>query len=222
MRAAPETPVVNEPSSRPRKSLLTKFVQTLLLVSGIIGISTLVIVGVMSAQASAQHLRSVQQYIEEGIASKGKVLTQNHALALRGLTLDNAFLDMQRLVERAIKDDSDLVYGVYVSAERETLALARRPLPPTETSPERDAWRGLGLGEGDLVVKGLKIQRLPRFGQDLLEVAAPVIGEEGEILGTVRYGLSTRRMHDALARAKSESSARLTRSYTLIGGLVCG
>jgi two-component system chemotaxis sensor kinase CheA len=220
MPEAPETPVASETTSRPTKSLLTKFVQTLLLVSGLIGVSTLVIVGVMSAQASAEHLRSVQQYIEEGIASKGKVLTQNHALALRGLTLDNAFLDMQRLVERAIKDDTDLVYGVYVSAERETLALGRRPLPATETSPERDAWRALGLGEGELGVKGLKIQRQQRFGQDLLEVAAPVFGEEGEILGTVRYGLSTHRMHDAIARAKAESSARLTRSYTLIGGLV--
>jgi two-component system chemotaxis sensor kinase CheA len=127
---------------------------------------------------------------------------------------------MQRLVERAIKDDTDLVYGVYVSSERETLALARRPLPPTETSPERDAWRGLGLGEGELAVKALKIQHTHRFGQDLLEVAAPVVGEEGEILGTVRYGLSTRKMHDALAHAKAESSARLTRSYTLIGGFV--
>jgi two-component system chemotaxis sensor kinase CheA len=219
MHDAPEASTT-EGAGRRSKSLLTKFVQTLLLVSGIIGISTLVIVGVTSAQASAEHLRSVQQYIEEGIASKGKMLAQNHALALRGLTLDNAFLDVQRLVERAIKDDGDLVYGVYVSAERETLALARRPLPATETSPERDAWRELGLGEGDLGVKALKIQHRRRFGQDLLEVAAPVIGEEGEVLGTVRYGLSTRRMQDALSQAKAESSARLTRSYTLIGGLV--
>jgi len=124
---------------RQNKSLRYKFIRTLLLVAGMIGLSTLGIVGVMSAQASAEHLRSVQQYIEEGIASKGKVLTENHALALRGLTLDNAFLDMQRLVERAIKDNDDLEFGVYVSAERETLALARRPLHASDTTPERDA-----------------------------------------------------------------------------------
>ena len=52
------------------KSLRNKFIHTLLLVAGIIGLSTLGIVGVMSAQSSAEHLRSVQQYIEEGIASK--------------------------------------------------------------------------------------------------------------------------------------------------------
>jgi two-component system chemotaxis sensor kinase CheA len=205
---------------RQTKSLRYKFIQTLLLVAGIIGLSTLGIVGVMSAQASAEHLRAVQKYIEEGIASKGKVLTENHALALRGLTLDNAFLDMQRLVERAIKDDDDLVFGVYVSAERETLALARRPLKASDTTPERDAWRSLGLKPEELAVKSARVEHTRRFGRDLLEVAAPVVGEDGETLGTVRYGLSTSRMQDALKAAQAEASARLKRSFWLIGLLV--
>ncbi|HSU41215.1 MAG TPA: Hpt domain-containing protein, partial [Polyangiaceae bacterium] len=164
--------------------------------------------------------RSVQQYIEEGIASKGKVLTENHALALRGLTLDNAFLDMQRLVERAIKDNDDLVFGVYVSSERETLALARRPLHASDTTPERDAWRSLGLKPEELSVKSARIEHTRRFGQELLEVAAPVLGEDGEALGTVRYGLSTKRMQDALKAAQADSSARLKRSFWFIGLLV--
>src|SRR3954469_11041120 len=201
---------------RQKKSLRYKFIRTLLLVAGIIGLSALGIVGVMSAQASAEHLKSVQKYIEEGIASKGKVLTENHALALRGLTLDNAFLDMQRLVERAIKDDDDLVFGVYVSAQRETLALARRPFHASDTTPERDAWRALGLEPEELGVKSARIERTRRFGQDLLEVAAPVLGEDGETLGTVRYGLSTKRMQDALNAAQADSSTRLKRSLWLI------
>ncbi|HYQ16206.1 MAG TPA: HAMP domain-containing protein, partial [Polyangiaceae bacterium] len=205
---------------RPTKSLRNKFIQTLLLVAAIIGVSTLSIVGVMSAQASAEHLRSVQKYIEEGITSKGRVLAQNHALALRGLTLDNAFLDMQRLVERAIQDDDDLVYGVYVSAEGDTLALARRPLPSAAAVPERGAWRALGLRDDEVKVKKAQAARVRRFGQDLLEVAAPVLGEDGELLGTVRYGLSTKRMHDALLTAQADSSARLKRSFWLIGLLV--
>lgn len=207
---------------RPTKSLRNKFIQTLLLVATIIGVSTLGIVSVMSAQASAEHLRAVQKYIEEGISSKGRVLTQNHALALRGLTLDNAFLDMQRLVERAIHDDADLVYGVYVSQEGDTLALARRPFPAETSVPERDAWRGLGLQASEVKVKSPHATRVVRFGQDLLEVAAPVVGEDGEQLGTVRYGLSTKRMHDALLTAQADSSARLKRSLWLIGLLVGG
>jgi len=217
MRPAPTAQTLER---GPIRSLRNKFIRTLLLVAGIIGVSTLAIVGVMSAQASAEHLRSVQEYIEEGIASKGQVLTQNHALALRGLTLDNAFLDMQRLVERAINDDRDLVYGVYVSSERETLALARRPATASDATPERDAWKQLGLEEGDVLVKTARVERKHRLGQDVLEVAAPVVGEEGELLGTVRYGLSTKRMQVALDAAQAESSARLKRSIVLIGALV--
>ncbi len=207
---------------KPSKSLRNKFIQTLLLVATIIGVSTLGIVSVMSAQASAEHLRAVEKYIEEGITSKGRVLTQNHALALRGLTLDNAFLDTQRLVERAIQDDTDLVYGVYVSHEGDTLALARRPLPTETAVPERAAWRALGLREDEIKVKSSRVSRVSRFGQDLLEVAAPVVGEDGEQLGTVRYGLSTKRMQDALLTAQTDASARLKRSLWSIGLLVGG
>ena len=204
----------------PSKSLRNKFIQTLLLVAAIIGLPTLSIVSVMSARASADHLRSVQKYIEEGIASKGRVLAQDHALALRGLTLDNAFLDMQRLLERAIQDDDDLVYGVYVSEKGDTLALARRPLGAEGALPERDAWRALGLRPDEVNVETRQIERVARFGQDLLEVAAPVLGENDELLGTVRYGLSTKRMHDALLVAEADSAARLHHSLWLIGLLV--
>ena len=202
------------------KSLRNKFVRTLLLVTGLIGLSTLVIVVVMSAQASSEHLAAVQKYIEEGITSKGRILTQNHAVALRSLTLDNSFLDMQRLVERAIKDDSDLVYGLYVNSEKETLALALRRARPGERSPEKDSWRELDLAERDLLVKELKVTRRQRLGDDLLEVAAPVIGEDGELLGTVRYGLSTHRMHDAITKAELDAKRRLERSALLLGSLI--
>ncbi len=213
-----EKPAVS--ARRPTKSLQSKFMHTLLLVAAIIGVSTLSIVGVTSAQASAEHLRSVQQYIEEGITSKGRMLAQNHALALHGLTLDNAFLDMQRLLERAIADDDDLVYGVYVSSQGDTLALARRPLATATTVPERDAWRALGLREDEVKVQTARVTRVQRFGRDLLEVAAPVRGEDDELVGTVRYGLSTKRMQDALLVARAESAARLQRSLLLIGLLV--
>jgi two-component system chemotaxis sensor kinase CheA len=215
-----DRPATDAQLRRSKKSLHKKFVRTLLLVAGIIGLSTLVTVGVMSAQDSAEHLRAVQQYIEEGIASKGSVLARNHALALRGLSQDNAFLDMQRLLERAIKEDPELVYGVYVSAEHETLAMARRPLAEAEATPARDAWRSLGLSASDVLLKDARVERKHRLGQDLLEVAAPVLDEDGELLGTVRYGLSTKRMRDALASARADASARLRRSLELLGLLV--
>ncbi|MFZ5896908.1 MAG: HAMP domain-containing protein [Myxococcota bacterium] len=203
------------------KSLRTKFIRTMLIVSGIVGLSTLLIVIYTNTQASSQHLVAVQKYIEQGISSKGKVLTENHALALRGLTLDNAFLDMQRLVQRAVSEDSDVVYGLYVNSERQALAYTRvGAAPSAETAPSPEAWRELGFDEAHVLVQRPEIKRTRRLGQDLLEVAVPVIGEESEVLGTIRYGLSTRRMHDALAQAETAESARLSRSLWLLGSLV--
>jgi len=203
------------------KSLRGKFVRLLLIVSSLMALSTTFIVVLMSAQASAEHVSAVQGHIRDGIISKGKVLTQNHALALRSLALDNAFLDMQRLVERAVKDDQDLVYGVFVNGERAVLAESRRGDPVDKAEPpDKSAWRGLGLREDELLVTAPTVKSVTRLGQDLLEVAVPVVSEEGEALGTIRYGLSTARMHEALARAKHDSDSRLWRSVLLVVGLV--
>ncbi|MGC4068129.1 MAG: hypothetical protein QM784_26475 [Polyangiaceae bacterium] len=110
----------------PAKSLRSKFITTMLVVTGLVGVATLVLVAVLNTRASEQHLATVRMHIEEGIKSKGRVLVENHALAMRSLVLDNAYLDMQRLVGRAVEEDSDIVYGVYVSSEKQALAYCRR------------------------------------------------------------------------------------------------
>ena len=84
---------MSQPAEAQGKSLRGKFVRLLLIVSSLMALATTAIVVLMSAQASAEHFAAVQGHIQDGIISKGKVLTQNHALALRGLALDNAFLD---------------------------------------------------------------------------------------------------------------------------------
>ncbi len=215
--------------SQLKKTMRGRLVRIMLAISALTGIATFGIVVTMSAQTSARHLAEVQQHIEDGIVSKGKVLTDNHALALRSLILDNAFVDMQRLVGRAVQEDEELVYGVVVNAERETLVLARPAAPGTppaaeaaaaEEPPARDAALGLGLSEQELFVDQRVIERKSRLGQDLLEVAVPIISDEGEKLGTLRYGLSTRRMQEALARAAAERESNLLRSVLWIAAMV--
>ena len=135
----------------PRGSLRNKFIRTMLIVSSIIGGVTLAIVLFLSARSSAQHLRAIEGSIEEGITSKGKVLTENHALALHGMILDNAFLDMQTLLARAVSQDPDLVYGLFVNSDGEALAFQKRGAPGgDQVAPDKDAWRALGLEQKEL------------------------------------------------------------------------
>jgi len=217
-----ELPASQAPPSQtppaPRGSLRNKFIRTMLIVSSIIGGVTLAIVLYLSARSSAQHLRAIEASIEEGITSKGKVLTENHALALHGMILDNAFLDMQTLLARAVSQDSDLVYGLFVNSEGGALAFQKRGAPGGEQAvPEKNAWRGLGLKPEELVQSKETIRRVSRLGQEVVEVTEPVFGEDREILGTIRYGLSTRRMHQALSLAAAESKAQQLNSIALIG-----
>ncbi|MES1176413.1 MAG: HAMP domain-containing protein [Myxococcales bacterium] len=203
---------------RPRGSLRNKFIRTMLIVSSIIGGVTLATVLFLSTRTSAQHLREIEVNIEEGITSKGKVLTENHALALHGMILDNAFVDMQTLLARAVNHDPDLVYGLFVNGDGEALAFQKRGMPSDEqATPSKDAWKGLGLSQAELVQKQETVRRAQRLGQEVVEVAEPVFGEDREVLGTIRYGLSTRRMHQALAAAAAESKAQQVRSIELIG-----
>lgn len=203
-----------------RGSLRAKVLAALFLVTAVVGIAAVAIVVITSVRASEDHLGRVQRYIEQGITSKGKVLTENHGRALLGLTLDNAFLDMQRLMDRAVHEDSDVVFGLYVSAEHQALALSRAGHPSATQPPKPDAWKALGITKDRLLVRSIGVKRTARLGQDLVEVAAPVQADDGEVLGTVRYGLSTRRMHEGIAQARANARARLTTSVTWVVILV--
>lgn len=202
------------------KSLRSKFVTTMLLVAGMIGVSTLGIVVYLSTKTSQEHLRQIQVQIEQGLKSKGKVLTENHARALRGMALDNAFLDMQRLVYRAVAEDPDVAYGIFVGTEGDTLAFARNGATKEGDVVDKHAWQALGLEEKQLQNTALSTERVTRLGTDTLEFTAPVMGEENEQLGTVRYGLSTGRMQSAIEEARREADEALRHTLKLIGGLV--
>jgi HAMP domain-containing protein/HPt (histidine-containing phosphotransfer) domain-containing protein len=205
----------------PTQSLREKFIATMLLLTGLIGGATLVAVTVLGAQSSSRQLATVKLHIEQGIRAKAQVLTENNALALRPMVLDNAFLDMQRLVARAVKEDTDLVYGIYVTSEKAAVAFCRRGTDCNPDHPiDKEIWRQLGIDEATLVVKELSIQPVSRLNEDLLEVAMPVRGDDEEILGTVRYALSMRRVQYALEKAHHDADLQLTRSREIIGGLV--
>lgn len=190
--------------------------------TGLVGAATLLEIAILNTRASTQHLATVRTHIEEGIESKGRVLTENHALAMRSLARDNAQLEMQRLVQRAVGEDADVVYGVYVSAERHILAFCHRNAGCGAAKvDEGDVWRMLSLTDANVLSNQLRSRRVRVFGEELLEVAAPVRGElSKEAAGTIRYGFSTRRMNEVLLAAKQDAEERLLRSLLLMGGIV--
>lgn len=188
----------------------------MLVVSSLIGIATLAVVLLLSSRSSERRLREVERNIEDGITSKGKLLTENHALALRSMVLDNAFVDMQSLLERAVNEDADLVYGLFTHADGDTLALAVRGAQ-AGVAKSKDAWKSLGFQKPELAASKQSIRRARRLGQEVVEVAVPLFGDDNEALGTIRYGLSTARMRGAIAAAKADAKAQQLDAIKLIG-----
>ena len=98
--------------------------------------------------------------------------------------------------------------------------IARRLKATSSLISDPLALQKLGLGPQDIQVSKQVIRQTTVRGDEVVEVAEPVTAEDGEFLGTVRYGLSTQRMRESMSAARTESSARLRNSLLLIASLV--
>ena len=86
---------------------------TLVIVTG----ATVLTVGYMNYRSARATLDTIETHIRQSIARKGQGLATNHALALRGLVADNAFGDVARLIERSVREDDEMLYGLFLGAD---------------------------------------------------------------------------------------------------------
>jgi signal transduction histidine kinase/CheY-like chemotaxis protein len=155
-----------------------------------------------------QRLAEMEQMVTARISDKARMLVDNHALALTGLVADTALGDIQALVQRAVEQDADLVYGLFVDQDSKPWAYASaatrgKPLGPDavlsryrEVPPPPEGWSSPQPGQ----------RRLHIFGGEVYEVSRPII-DEGALLGSIRYGVSTAPLARALASVRAESEA---------------
>ena len=68
--------------------------------------------------------------IEASLTAKGRLLTSNNAQALAGMAEGNAFIQIRDLVASTVKDDPDVVYGLFLPADSSN---------PCELSDEADS-----------------------------------------------------------------------------------
>ncbi len=199
--------------TRLRTRLVRAMVGTLALVSG----ATLLTVGYLNVRIARSTRDSIEAQIRESITRKGEGLATNHALALRGLVADNAFGDVARLVERAVRGDHEMVYGLFLGADGRPWTY----VPPASTSgPDDQAnWHDLGVDPGE----GRTPDPLSRLrvvgGQTIFEFSAPVDSDDGVVLGRLFYGLSRVPLDHALASARRDFQRSLALTLLLIGGL---
>src|SRR5690606_9400831 len=108
--------------------------------------------------------------IRKNLDDKGSLLAKSHAIALGSLVSDNAFGDVRQLVQETVNSDSDIVYGLFLSADNKPWAYVSPTHPASATShPDEEGWRELGISN---TATGRREVGL--FGHRILEHSAPV------------------------------------------------
>ncbi|WP_437280386.1 response regulator [Sorangium sp. So ce375] len=170
-----------------------------------------------------------EQELLNGLEEKARLLGFNQALALRSLVADNLFGDVKALIHQTVSENNDIAYGVFFDAENRVWAAsgltranaakqAPGVAPPNFTATDLEALGISTAHQGGLV---LRRRQNPLGGDDVLEVAAPVVSE-GTHAGTVIYGISTQGVVDHMVQARDLASSRLVTTLGLIVVLILG
>jgi two-component system chemotaxis sensor kinase CheA len=208
--------MANNRTTRGRTTLQFKLARTMLLMLGILSVILTGLLVSVSVRMSQKNLAAIESHHREALATKAKLLAENHAIALKGLVLDNAFGDVNRLIQRTVDGENDVLYGLFTSTDGKVWSFAG--LKAGAGVPNQKAYADIGLSEATLAVRQETIRETVVSGESVVEIAIPV-RDGSEDLGTLRYGLSTRRMHEALQAAREESRHDIARSLILSVGV---
>jgi HAMP domain-containing protein/HPt (histidine-containing phosphotransfer) domain-containing protein len=180
--------------------------------------ATLLTVGYLNIRTARETQDTIEAQIRQSITRKGQGLATNHALALRGLVADNAFGDVGHLVERAVRQDREMVYGLFLGADGRPWTYVP-PLSPTGELDPQPNWRELGIEAGESRTTGIQSRQRVLKGQRVFEFSAPVDSDDGAVLGRIFYGLSSVPLDQALATARLDFQRSLVLTLLLLGAL---
>lgn len=182
-----------------RKKLINQ-VRKILVVSFLMLITA---VTAINLYISKNHFAQAELYIKESLAAKANLLVINNGQALIGMAEDYAFTAVKELVISTVTQDPDIAYGIFMDDEQRAWVVAGESYNENVATGKvltdpLSQWAAQ-LTESDY-------SSHPMQGQAIVEYAAPVL-EDGEILGTIRYGVSTAATQIELQEASSTSRA---------------
>jgi len=155
-------------------------------VSFIIVLSSVTAINIRSMN---QNILRSEKNIRNSLTAKGNTLINNNSMAMSGMAADNAVIAVRNLVSLAVKDDPDIIYGIYMDTEHIAWVYATPDnpsgAPPQDYPPLKDELSEWASSLKEPGTRGHVYQ-----GKEIIEFAAPVFFAE-QILGGIRYGVST-------------------------------
>lgn len=184
-----------------KKSLQKRLVQSMVKTVAIVAGASLAAVAVAQYFSTQRSLEDIEERIRTSLLRRGRMMSESQALTLRGLASDNAFGDITNIVSKAVGEDSDVVYGLFLGEDGSPWTYVS---PSTEAGTDfREAFAELGIDAEAVDEEKLAQRTVELFGQEILEFSAPV-RDEDYYLGSIRYGLSTASMRAAVAKARRD------------------
>ena len=183
-----------------RKKLV--FFATILLCSAMIMFIT--IAGFMGVLSSSQRFSRAKAKIENNLLTKGMILVANNSIALLGIVEDNAFTALRDIVATTVKQDSDMVYGIFMDENRRPWVMTSSQNPDSVLALPRilddsvSIWAQALTKPSYYKIEGEK-------GVSIVEFAAPIMHDSTKSLGVIRYGISTTRMLESIRRERINS-----------------
>ena len=206
------------------RSIRTKLIYNTMIMISVIFLIVLSVITVINIVNVNKNITKSKKNIFNSLITKGKTLVTNNSLALTGMAEDNAFTAIQTLVSATVKDDDDMSYGIYMDNMNLPWVVATPENPdgmPESREPLNDS-----MSSWAAALKEPGYKSFHQGGDEIVEFAAPVISED-DVLGFIRYGISTKSMQESILDA--QRTGRATRNQMIailillcIGSLTSG
>jgi signal transduction histidine kinase len=192
-------------------SIKTKLISSTMVLISVIFACVLSVIIIMNIISVEKNVSKQKKNIWEALIAKGKTLVQNNSMAMKGMAEDNSFTAIQTLVSSTVRDDEDLVYGIYMNDANIPWVYACKPDNPEGTvSSPQPLTDSMTLWAASLDVVSYRTTKVNKL--EIIEFAAPVISED-EKLGFIRYGVSTKKMNEMIADALA--GGRMSRNISI-------
>lgn len=162
---------------------------------------------------AVRHRDNAVAEIRSQLMEKGRTLVSNHSLVLPRMADDNAFRAVADLVTTTVQRNPDVAYGIFMDARRQPWVMADSANPGGQIQERKILDDSASLWAAGLAREGDRA--LIWDGREILEFAAPIL-VDGDKAGTIRYGLSTARMNQAIAEADRLSRQALIRTIAAV------
>jgi signal transduction histidine kinase len=178
---------------------------------------------IMSLFSVYHRFSDTKKRIETALLDKGMTLVFNNSLALRGMAEENAFGGIREIVAATVNNDSSMVYGIYMDTTGQPWVFATRDHLDGIVYNVRSLDDTISRWAKNLDHAGYRHTAAAESLQPHIAFAAPVYGSDGRKQGSIRYGIATAPMKEAivdLQRRAIFEGAILSSVFILIAALM--